>query len=409
MKKSMFYEMTLEQKWEQIYECENNQRKTSSVAVDVVVQREMGMIYGREAVKDDTNVVDGVVWFRTLDNVGGHSVGLSLAIVERMKWEQERGGWIGGNEKKVRVERVEEFGGESGWSKFGCYILVERQFPSSLSLSPPEGPNTGYLAIQDEESVETQCFGLCKKYPYVKDLPFPQNKRLTIEYTTGGGGQTITRLYKVFLIPVLDQPLSSKYYYVIQGRHQGKHTQVQKKRTRSPVVSVVSALMLKMKNQELALDQQDIYQQIEITHRETSCGIVNGGFVSKSLAPDGFPPEFLRNNQSKTSFVAVDVVVQREMGMISGREAVKDFTNVVDGVVWFRIGGLSVGLSLAIVERMKWEQERGEWIGGNERQVRVERVEEFEGDINGWSKFGCYILVERFCLSRNGWKLVVHL
>ncbi|KAI4357910.1 hypothetical protein L6164_001826 [Bauhinia variegata] len=66
------------------------------------------------------------MWFRSYNNVGTEaSVGLSTAIVERMKWEQERSGWIEGKEKEVRVERVEELKGNSGWKKFGCYVLVE--------------------------------------------------------------------------------------------------------------------------------------------------------------------------------------------------------------------------------------------------------------------------------------------
>ncbi|PRQ40487.1 hypothetical protein RchiOBHm_Chr4g0436551 [Rosa chinensis] len=51
------------------------------------------------------------------------SVGLSMKIVERMKWEQERVGWVGGDERQVRVERVEEFGGSGEWKKFACYVL----------------------------------------------------------------------------------------------------------------------------------------------------------------------------------------------------------------------------------------------------------------------------------------------
>ena len=49
-----------------------------------------------------------------------------MEVVERMKWEQERAGWVDGAEKQVTVERREEFEGSSGWTKFGCYVLVER-------------------------------------------------------------------------------------------------------------------------------------------------------------------------------------------------------------------------------------------------------------------------------------------
>ncbi|KAF8364989.1 hypothetical protein HHK36_033005 [Tetracentron sinense] len=301
-----------------------------------------------------------------------------------------------------------------------------KQFPSSLSSPPPEGPNSGYLVIQDEESideesVETQCFGL-RKDPSIKDLPFPQNKRLIAVYTTSDRKDVSSHQYKVFLIPVLDHPLSSNRYYIIkaQGKHQGEAYTSSKEEDK---VTYCFCSFVKHEKSR-ALDHQDIYQQMEITRQETSC-FTTGGFVAKSLAPDGFPSEFLRvqgwniyastqhifqlgeargldaslrarlpqfnfplsstssgtvvvgkwycpfmfikeeeeelkdqmeksifyeitleqkweqiyaceNNQSKTSSVAVDVVVQREMGLISGREAAKDDTNVVDGVVWFR-------------------------------------------------------------------------
>ena len=111
-------------------------------------------------------------------------------------------------------------------------LSLYRRSPESLSLPPPDGPNSGYLVLFDEESETTTCFGLCKE-TYIKDLPFPQNKNLTISYTTtsstssaaGGGSQTSTSTDydSVVLIPVLNQPLSSNRYYVMRrkGTHKG--------------------------------------------------------------------------------------------------------------------------------------------------------------------------------------------
>ena len=65
-----------------------------------------------------------------------------------------------------------------------------------------------------------------------------------------------------------------------------------------------------------------------------------------------------------------------------------------------------MGLRVEIVERMKWEQERAGWVGGEDRQARVKRVEEF-GGIGGWRKFGCFVLVERFVLKRMDGSLVM--
>ncbi|KAE9595718.1 hypothetical protein Lal_00030490 [Lupinus albus] len=129
MRKSMFYEMTLEQKWEQIYSCENvhdNIIGNNTVNVDVVVQKEVVMIGAWEAMIDEMDIAEGLVWFNSFSNVGEkNSVGLSTAIVERMKWEEERVGWIEGKEKQIRVNKVEVFEGTNGWKKFGCYVLVE--------------------------------------------------------------------------------------------------------------------------------------------------------------------------------------------------------------------------------------------------------------------------------------------
>ncbi|XP_077236558.1 uncharacterized protein LOC143878128 [Tasmannia lanceolata] len=128
MNKSSFYEMSMEQLWEEIHTCENDRSQRNVVVVNASVQREVALLYGKERVQEDARVVDGVRWFRPLKHEGGGlGVGLSLAILERMRWEEVRGGWVEGKEMDVKVERVEEFGGGGGgWNKFGCYVLVER-------------------------------------------------------------------------------------------------------------------------------------------------------------------------------------------------------------------------------------------------------------------------------------------
>ncbi|XP_062111241.1 uncharacterized protein LOC133822815 [Humulus lupulus] len=137
----MFYEMTVEENWELIYKKEyNNNGGGSSVVVDVVVQKEMVVVGGEEAVVDDKFVADGVLWFRSMNcDEEETSVGLNLAVYERMKREQERVGWVKGKEKEVRVQRTEECGGSMGWKRFGCYVLIERfvlkRMEESVTLS----------------------------------------------------------------------------------------------------------------------------------------------------------------------------------------------------------------------------------------------------------------------------------
>lgn len=127
MKKSMFYEMYLEQFWEEIYAHENLGNEGNAVVVKACVPKEAITLFGEGTVGEGTLVENGMMWFRPVDHGRKDTeVGLSLAIVERMRWEAARGGWDGGEERVVTVERVEEFRGGSGWRKFGCYVLVER-------------------------------------------------------------------------------------------------------------------------------------------------------------------------------------------------------------------------------------------------------------------------------------------
>jgi hypothetical protein len=119
--------MTLEQQWEQIFACENMYNEGNTVTVDVAVECEVVTVGGTEAVADQKDVVDGVMWFRSLNRVTGSetSVGLRMEIVERMKGVQGVGG-ASGDEREVRVKRKEVFDGKGKWRKFGCYVLVER-------------------------------------------------------------------------------------------------------------------------------------------------------------------------------------------------------------------------------------------------------------------------------------------
>ncbi|KAM1065316.1 hypothetical protein TB1_020189 [Malus domestica] len=366
-------------------------------------------------------------------------------------------------------------------------LSVCRRSPLSLSLPPPEGPNSGYLVLHDDDSVEINCCG-CED-DSVNGLPFPQNKDLRVGYGSDGDD--------VAFIPVLNQPLSSNRYHVIPrtGRHKGEAcTNTREEDTYIGCCGCKNIPDAKPK----PLDPSDIYQQIEIVQR----GSDRSQFFAKSVDPDGFPPYFLRrkgwgvtmskprryrlgeasglisslraslpgfefplshdcsevvcvgkwycpfmfvkeggvklkdqmkysmyyeikleqrwekifdtvneNAESKKNpAVFVDAFVQREVVFVGGNEAVWDErtsdTDAGDMFMWFKsFDGAgretSVALSMKVVERVKWEQERVGWVGGDERKVRVERVEEFVGTGGGgWKRFSCYVLVERFVLKR---------
>ena len=55
---------------------------------------------------------------------------------------------------------------------------------------------------------------------------------------------------------------------------------------------------------------------------------------------------------------------------------------------------------------MKWEPERAGWLGGTEREVRVELMEYF-GEKGEWREFGCFVLVESFVFKRMDGSLLM--
>lgn len=127
VRKSVYYNMRLEQCWERIFTCERGYLQGNKVVMDVVVPTQVITIGGKAAVRDGRSANNKAVWFRGTRSTGEEiSVGLSSLIFERMIWEQSSFGWVNGTEKQVRVVREEKYEGNGGWAKFGCYVLVER-------------------------------------------------------------------------------------------------------------------------------------------------------------------------------------------------------------------------------------------------------------------------------------------
>ncbi|XP_050225912.1 uncharacterized protein LOC126675331 [Mercurialis annua] len=335
--------------------------------------------------------------------------------------------------------------------------------PSAISLPPPEGPNSGILVIKDEEAERTRCFGLCTDNR-VKEFPFPQNKNLKVEYVQQAGQIQHVHINRVVFIPVLNQPLSSNLYYCIErnGKHKGE---AYKNSTEEDMTTCCFCSRIKdLKPQPL--DPQDTYQQLEIIRRKW------GSFAAKSLAPDGFPPLFLRRKGWRVVTTKREFELTEALGLDKTlRNRLPEFTFplseqsskpvtvgkwycpfmfIKDGSPkdqvdksrfyemrleqkWERVfacenngktgnsvnvdvvietetvgggEGNNVGLSLEIVERMKWEEVRFGWTDLDEKKVRVIKVEEF-GGLGEWKKFGLYVLVERFVLKRMDGSLVL--
>jgi len=146
-RRCIFYKMTMEQSWKQIYsrEAEGIQHPPAEVAVTATVRRSTALLGGAAswAVKEGGPQVEGgTVWFRPAAAAGA-TVGLDMVLWERMWWELGRGGWVGpanGGANDERIERVERRrDGQGRWHKFACYLLVERfllrRMDGSLALT----------------------------------------------------------------------------------------------------------------------------------------------------------------------------------------------------------------------------------------------------------------------------------
>ncbi|CAL0308020.1 unnamed protein product [Lupinus luteus] len=355
--------MTLEQKWEEIYYCENEMKGNNTVNVDAVVQREKVVVAGWEAMIDELEVAEGVLWFNSFSNVGEkNSVGLSSAIVERMKWEQERVGWIEGKEQQIRVMKFEVFEGTKEWKKF-LYVLVETFVLKRLDVTKrvsrvicfAQDVKPRPLDLSDEyQQVEIikRSHGFHAKSVAADGIPpeFLRRKGWKIDANTNydyhldaasGLNESLRTQLPDFNFPLSNNQSES----VIVGKWY------------CPFMFVKEGMRLK--------DQmkKSVFYKLTLEQR--------------------WEKVFSKENSSSGEVAFfVDVVIETDVAKVAGSDAVCDENDVQERVVWFKSfdekgAEKSVGLSLEIVERMKWEQERVGWIGGNDKQVRLERVEEF--------------------------------
>ncbi|XP_021718270.1 uncharacterized protein LOC110686003 [Chenopodium quinoa] len=165
--------------------------------------------------------------------------------------------------------------------------LYERS-PEAIS-STPEGPNSGYLVLRDEESTPTYLFGLIKGSS-IDDLPFPQNKRLSVRYTSSNDESS--SVDEVYLIPVINQPLSSNRYYAIKADGKTKGESYASSKEDDFGISCFCIPTIRDVKPRPPFDANDIYQQFEFSVTQTFLG--GNRLSARSVAPDGHPPDFLR-------------------------------------------------------------------------------------------------------------------
>ncbi|WZZ83476.1 hypothetical protein YC2023_104048 [Brassica napus] len=301
-----------------------------------------------------------------------------------------------------------------------------------LKQPASEGPNSGVLVIQDEESRPTCCFGSCYESA-LKGLPFPQNAKLTMKYTiTVIKDLPMVFSDRVIFIPVLDQPLSSNRYYVIKrsGKHSGEASANAKKEDRVPCCFCFTHPSIKSWDR---------------------------GYFATSVAPGGKPPKFLkRKNWSVEYSTSQDYGLRDDAKGIQAQlrsELTSDLnTNVLVGkwyvpFIFVKEGNVKVqlksstyynmtlhqkweevyscenadkenhevvvnmevepevvklegqGLRSFVTDRMKWEEERFGWKSDSQRAV-VKRSDKFDGGGSNWKSYKCYLLVESFVLRR---------
>ncbi|KAI6686257.1 hypothetical protein NL676_032170 [Syzygium grande] len=302
--------------------------------------------------------------------------------------------------------------------------------------------------MEDEEA-RCCCFGLYKDRQLNK-FPFPQNKDLTVRYT---GPSTKVNKDEVFLIPVVDLPLSCNQYYVIQrrGKHKGyvcdlpgrDYEQVQRLQRKvhwytkrflkrkgwalhgktpknfsldNDALGVNDSPRSKLPSLDVPIDQKSLDPVVVgkwccpfmfVKDGKAGDQIKASAFCEMTLQQRWEQVHACDNYANEGNDVEVDVLIQKEAVRVFGEEAGEG--NVNDGVMWLSGRTGVIGLSMAIVGRMRWEEERVGWVEEVEKRVRVKRVEEFiqSGLSQGWKRFGFYVLVESFVLKRMDGTLVL--
>jgi hypothetical protein len=160
--------------------------------------------------------------------------------------------------------------------------------PEAAAWPPPDGGNSGYLVVKENDDDSGDCESCCLG-PYnssrVQNLPFPQNRVLTVGTADGDGENNAANT--VLFVPVPDLPLASNRYYAViaSGRRKGLVRACSRKEDMTEGWFGWNVIDVEPR----PFDPADIYQQIEIIQRR------RGQFTARAVAPDGFPYRLYRS------------------------------------------------------------------------------------------------------------------
>ncbi|GLJ27359.1 hypothetical protein SUGI_0536850 [Cryptomeria japonica] len=178
--------------------------------------------------------------------------------------------------------------------------MAQQQSPLLFPL--PADPYSAYLLLEDDEDDENGdsastscCWGCCPNY--LRELPFPQDRCLTVEYTTHNRENSQTKHDRVYFIPVLGQPISSHCYYCV--RAEGKRKGLVETCSTEEDMSTLCFCRCVNDIRPRPLQPTNSYQHMQIISKRKS------RFTAKCIASDGFPPLFLRRDG--WSVVAKDI------------------------------------------------------------------------------------------------------
>uniref|UniRef100_A0A803KVB8 Uncharacterized protein n=1 Tax=Chenopodium quinoa TaxID=63459 RepID=A0A803KVB8_CHEQI len=171
-------------------------------------------------------------------------------------------------------------------------LSLYKSHPELLSIPPVEGPGSGYLVLQNDEDIE-YVHSISGPKALLKDLPFPQNKILTVCYTYSYGGPSgdHTEKHKTLFIPIINQPLSSNCYYVMMADRNCKGSITDKEPEK--------------------LNPHNICQMFEIFKTRTS------RFSARSVHPEGIPPKFLREQGWRINHLKTKIMIGEADGLNS--------------------------------------------------------------------------------------------